>query len=219
MADIYQSLTRRIVGPYDADSLSAHYRMRRWHDFAATFPDIGHMSVLDLGGDARAWRSSPVRPAQVTLLNIHPQNIDEPWMEALVGDACDPPDNLPKTDLIYSNSVIEHVGGHWRRQRFIEVVRTADQYWVQTPNRYFPIEPHFMLPWIQHLPYRLQQTLISRWPLGNYGDVTSSDEALRHAMNIGLLSYAEMRGYFPDAEIRKEKFCGLTKSFIAVKRR
>ena len=218
MSDAFESLTRRAVAPYDSSSLSARARSKRWRDFAATFPDIAEMTVLDLGGDARAWRLAPVKPARLILLNIFPQEVEEPWMTSVVGDACDVDADLPDADLVYSNSVIEHVGGHWRRQRFAESVRRAQRYWVQTPNRYFPIEPHFMLPWAQHLPATLQRNLIVRWPLGNYAEQKNGEQALSSVLDIELLSGTEMRFYFPDAEIRRERLFGLTKSFVAVKR-
>lgn len=218
MPDLAQSLSRRVVGSYDSGSLSGRARLKRWHQFAEAFPDVSERTVLDLGGDARAWRLAPVRPAHVTLLNVQEQEVEEPWMTALVGDACDPTRQLPEAEIVYSNSVIEHVGGHWRRQRFAEAVRSAPRYWVQTPNRYFPIEPHFMLPWVQHLPYAAQRAVISRWPLGNYRETTDGDEALRSALDVDLLAAAEMRLYFPDAELRRERVAGLTKSLIAVKR-
>jgi hypothetical protein len=215
--DLSQALTKRIVGPYESASLSGRARARRWRQLAATYPEIAEMTVLDLGGDARAWRGAPVRPARVVLLNVFEQEVEEPWMEARVGDACDPKAELPEADLIYSNSVIEHVGGHWRRERFADAVRRAPRYWVQTPYRYFPIEPHFMIPWAQHLPLAAQAELLSRWPMGNYAKLRDKQRALRSALDIELLSLAEMRLYFPDGEIRRERALGLTKSLIAVK--
>lgn len=173
--------------------------------------------MLDLGGDVRAWRQAPVRPAHLTLLNIAPQEVEEAWITALVGDACNPPD-LPSADLAYSNSVIEHVGGHQRRKDFATVMRgAAPNYWVQTPNRYFPIEPHFMFPGLQFAPRGAQATLISHWPLGNHAQVTDHDVALRDALDIELLSNAEMKFYFPDAKVLRERFAGLAKSLIAVR--
>lgn len=210
-------LTRRVVDAYDPDSLSARARLRRWHAFEGFFPEIGEMTVLDLGGDARAWRLAPVRPRHVYLLNTFEQEVEEPWMSGIVGDACDPP-QLPESDLTYSNSVIEHVGGHWRRERFAATVREADRYWVQTPNRYFPIEPHFMFPLLQHLPRPLQRTAVARWPFGNHADVSDPRQALTDVLEIELLSAAEMRFYFPAAELWRERLAGLTKSFAAVRR-
>lgn len=217
MPDLAQSLTRKVVGAYDSDSLSARARLKRWHEFERTFPGVADMTVLDLGGDARAWRDAPVRPRHVILANIFEQEAGEPWMEAIVADACDPEADLPEADLVYSNSVIEHVGGHWRRQRFAETVRKADRYWVQTPNRYFPVEPHFMMPWLQHLPLKAKEALVARWPVGNYAEMRDRNEIRESAMEIELLSAAEMEHYFPDAEIRREKVLGLSKSLIAVK--
>jgi hypothetical protein len=218
VAGIRDFLTRRVVDDFDDTSLSGRARSKRWRVFAETFPEIGEMSVLDLGGDARAWRLAPVRPAHVVLLNIFPQEVQEPWMTAVVGDACSPPADISAADLIYSNSVIEHVGGHWRRERFAESVHAADRYWVQTPNRYFPIEPHFMLPWLQHLPHRAQEVVVTKWPLGNYASVIDRSQALRHLLDIELLSETDMRFYFPDAEIFCERLFGLTKSFVAIRR-
>lgn len=202
---------------YDTGSLSGRARARRWEVLRREFPRIEEMSVLDLGGDVRAWRQAPVRPAHVTLLNIAPQEIEEPWISGLVGDACDPPE-LPAADLAYSNSVIEHVGGHQRRQDFAAVVRgAAPAYWVQTPNRYFPIEPHFMFPGLQFAPRRAQASLIRHWPLGNHAEVTDHDQALGDALDIELIARAEMEFYFPDAKILRERFAGLTKSLIGVR--
>lgn len=217
MASLPDALTRRFVDAYDKESFSARARQRRWQVFLQTFPEIAEMTVLDLGGDARAWRLSSVRPAQVILLNTFEQETDEPWMTSTIGDACDPPADLPKADLIYSNSVIEHVGGHWRRCRFAETVHSAERYWVQTPNRYFPMEPHFMFPLLQHFPRGLQERVVARWPLGNHAEVTDRAEALRDVLEIELLSATEMRFYFPDAELWRERLFGMTKSFAAIR--
>jgi len=174
------------------------------------------MTVLDVGGRAEAWRQAPVRPARLIIWNVFPQVAEEAWIETAVKDACAA--ELPLgVDLAYSNSVIEHVGGHWRRERFAETIRSAERYWVQTPNRYFPVEPHFLFPWLQHLPLRLRRSIVTRWPLGHGVDV-ADDDALGRALSIDLLSLTEMRFYFPGAEIHREKVCGLSKSFIAFHR-
>jgi hypothetical protein len=215
MTKLPSALTGRVVDAYDTRSLSARARAKRWKVFLDTFPDIAEMSVLDLGGDARAWRHAPARPAHVHLVNLFHQDVDEPWMNVTIGDVCDPSIELPKVDLTYSNSVIEHVGGHWRRERFAEAVRAADRFWVQTPNRYFPIEPHFMFPWLQHLPLSARRSVVTKWPLGNYALVTEGRQAIGNLLDIELLSATELRFYFPNASIWREKFLGFTKSLVA----
>lgn len=217
MGRISDQISHRVVGAYESDSLSARARARRWEMFVERFPDVSEMRVLDIGGDIRAWRLAEVRPAHLTLLNITTQDVDEPWVSAIVGDACDPPP-LPEADLVYSNSVIEHVGGHQRRKAFAEVVRgAAPRYWVQTPNRWFPIEPHFMVPGLQYLPSGAQATVVRRWPLGNHRQVTDPTQALEDVLDIELLSPAQMRHYFPDGELVRERFAGMSKSLISIR--
>jgi hypothetical protein len=218
MSHFADVITQRLVSPYDPSSLSNKMRGKRWQEFSAAFPQLSDMHVLDIGGDARAWRTSGLRPAHLTLLNLVDQDVDEPWMSAIVGDACEPLDNIPDVDLVYSNSVIEHVGGHWRRARFADGVRRAgSHYWVQTPYRYFPIEPHFLFPGLQYLPKAAQAAAIVRWPVGHYRRVHRREQALESAMSLELLSIAELSTYFSDAKIKREKFMTLTKSIIAVR--
>lgn len=215
-----ERITKRTVGVYDRGSIGAAARGRRWRLFEATFPTVSEMRVLDVGGDARSWMLSGVRPAHLTILNVGSvPDAPEPWMTGIQGDACDPPEGLVGFDLVFSNSVIEHVGGHLRREAYASLIKwAAPRYWVQTPYRYFPIEPHFLVPGLQYLPYALQARVISRWPLGNYAGLTDRKQALDRAMAIELLSKTEFRSYFPDAEILTERFGPLVKSLMAVRR-
>lgn len=48
--------------------------------------------------------------------------------------------------------MIEHVPHELQPAFVSEVRRVATRYFVQTPNRYFPIEPHYQLPLFQFLP-------------------------------------------------------------------
>nr|WP_203950355.1 class I SAM-dependent methyltransferase [Microbispora rosea] len=180
------------------------------------------MSVIDLGGTASAWLRAPVRPAHVHIVNLEPPPASPPsWMKAEVADACALPEEILRTryDLVFSNAVIEHVGGHARRQMFADAVhRLAERHWVQTPYRYFPIEPHFLFPGFQYLPVAARTALLRRWPLVH--TPTSDREAARNiVMEVELLSITEMRHYFPSSEIRFERLGGLVKSVIAVKRK
>jgi len=215
----YARLSRRLVG-MEGNSLSARLRERRWKSLLATFPDLPSMRVIDIGGTQSFWKRHEEHPAHVTLVNLLPQDASGPeWLESIVADACNLPPELGEFDLALSNSVIEHVGGHWRRKQFAEGIRRiAPRYWVQTPYRYFPIEPHFVFPFFQHLPRSLQARVAVAWPLGNYAGLRDYDAAVGHVQNIELLGRAEMSRYFPDADILTEQALGLTKALIAVKR-
>jgi hypothetical protein len=132
------------------------------------FPNLSEMKVVDLGGVERHWTHAPVRPKEVVLVNL-PRESNASSMEVVVGDACEPPAELydRRFDLVYSNSVIEHVGGHARQAAFAKAVRAlGDHHWVQTPYRYFPIEPHWLFPGFQFLPVRARVLITPIWPLG-----------------------------------------------------
>ncbi|MEU7003434.1 hypothetical protein [Nonomuraea sp. NPDC046570] len=120
-------------------------------------------------------------------------------------------------DLVYSNAVIEHVGGHIRRERFADNVRAlSPRHWVQVPYRYFPIEPHVLFPGFQFLPVATRRLIISNWPLVHTAP-RDRLHALRDAMEVELLSVTEMRYYFPTSRIGYERMGGLIKSIIAVR--
>jgi SAM-dependent methyltransferase len=106
--------------------------------------------------------------------------------------------------IAHSSSVIEHLDPVDRPRFAAELRRVADRYIVQTPNRWFPVEPHVLLPGFQFLPLALRRRL---WRLG-----VSKDPF----QDIRLLDAAELRRLFPDAVIVRERFGGLTKSLIAV---
>src|SRR5690349_17946278 len=134
-------------------------RTRRAGWLAQQFPDLAEMSVIDLGGRASSWVKAPVRPKHVHIVNLEGETgLEEgelpSWAEVDFGDACDLPSTIlsRRYDLVYCNSVLEHVGGHERRMRLAEAVhKLAGSHWVQTPYRYFPIEPHFVAPGLQFL--------------------------------------------------------------------
>jgi hypothetical protein len=183
-----------------------------------TYPDLDQMRVLDLGGEVRSWAPAPVMPAHLTVVNISDDHIAGEGVESFKGDACDLPDRLrgERFDLVFSNSVIEHVGGHDRRVAFAESVRSmSDRHWVQTPYRYFPIEPHWVFPGFQFLPLRARVEITRRWRLGRQTAIF--DKAVDAALTVELLDVTGMRHYFPDSEIRHERLAGLTKSLIAVR--
>ncbi|MFI5937446.1 class I SAM-dependent methyltransferase [Actinoplanes sp. NPDC051494] len=193
------------------------FRSRRAAELVAAFPDLAAMHVLDLGGEPPFWLGFPVRPASVTILNLLP--FDEPGFETFTGDACDPPAALRsrRFDLVVSNSVIEHVGGHEPRRRFADVVhRSADRHWVQTPYRYFPVEPHWVFPGMQFLPLRARAEVTRRWPLSP-GRAGNLPEAIANAASVELLSITDMRAYFPGSRLWYERFGGLIKSVTAVR--
>jgi hypothetical protein len=201
-------------------SVGERKRSRRWTWLAETFPDIDSMAVIDLGGTAEAWKRAPLRPASVHVVNLDLEAGDQPeWLRTDQADACDLPAHIRggHYDLVLSNSVMEHVGGHAQRLRFADAVRNlAPRHWVQTPYRYFPIEPHWLFPGFQFLPLTIRAELSRRWPLVHTPS-SSREEGLTAAMWVELISRTEMAAYFPESTIRAERMLGMVKSLIATK--
>ena len=201
-------------------SLGERRRLRRWEWLQQVFPGLESMSVIDLGGRVETWTRAPVRPARVHVVNLEPSAQDAPpWIRAEQADACSLPPSISggSYDLVFSNSVIEHLGGHVQRLKFADTVhKLAGRHWVQTPYRYFPIEPHWLFPGFQFLPLAVRAEVSRRWPLSHTPSRTT-DEGLRAAMSVELLGRAEMAFYFPDSTLRFERLLGVVKSLIAVK--
>jgi len=176
-------------------------------------------TVLDIGGREFNWTLMPFTP-HVTILNLSMQGKRSGKFEWVIGDArkLSFPDNT--FEIVYSNSVIEHLGNFDDQRRFAaECRRVGRSYFVQTPNRNFPIEPHLLTPFVHWLPKGWQARLLRNFTL--WGWITRPDAAARARFlnTTRMLTRAEFQSLFPDAEIRREHFFGLTKCFIAIKKR
>jgi hypothetical protein len=69
-------------------------------------------------------------------------------------------------DLVFSNSVIEHLFSIQNQQKMAnEVKRVGKNYYIQTPNKFFPIEPHWVFPFFQFLPFGLKVYLTKNFNL------------------------------------------------------
>jgi hypothetical protein len=201
-------------------SVGERLRLARWERFRRLFPGLADMSVVDLGGTADMWLRAPVRARHVHLINLEPHPEDLPdWITAENADVTDPAvaAGLGRHDLVFSNSTIEHVGGHSQRRRFAAAVeQLAPLHWVQTPYRYFPVEPHFVAPGFQFLPLAARARLIRHWPL-THSRPGSYEEGMNAVIGIELLTRTEMRYLFPGARLLSERVLGVTKSLISVR--
>src|SRR5262249_50192158 len=102
-----------------------------------------------------------------------------------------------------------------RRLRFAESVhKLATAHWVQTPYRYFPIEPHFLAPGMQYLPVAARANMAQFWPLAIWRP-RSHEEALKRILNIELIDRTQMRYYSPTPPLPSEKVFGTTNSLLA----
>jgi hypothetical protein len=211
-------ITRLLTDTNDPSSVAARTRRRRGERLLAEFPDLAAMHVVDIGGVVSDWKRLPVRPAHLTVVNLFEQAGDAAT-ETIVGDACDLPATLAgrRFDLVFSNSVIDQVGGHQRRLRFAENVDAlSDRHWIQTAYRYFPLDAVTLFPLAQQLPLAARARLTRHWPLG-YRHADTWRDSVELSLAIEGLSRTALAFYFPASRIVPERFAGLIKSLIAVR--
>jgi hypothetical protein len=95
-------------------------------------------------------------------------------------------------------------------------MRVGRRFFVQTPNKRFPLEPHFLVPGFQYLPVTVRAWLVSHFDVGWYKRIPDHAAARAEVESIQLLTRGRFSALFPAAQIHEEKFAGLTKSFVAV---
>jgi hypothetical protein len=197
-------------------------RRQRFQLFLSLLKSLeGHVEVLDIGGTQQFWDlmlGDEAPDIRVTLLNIEHQRVSSKRFISAAGDARSIPQFADNSfDVVFSNSVIEHVGNYSDQRRMAdEVRRVSRRYFVQTPNRRFPLEPHFLFPFFQYLPLGTRAWLVNRFDIGWYRRIPDRSAALAEVESIQLLTRREFAALFPEARIHEEKFGGLTKSFVAI---
>lgn len=111
-------------------------------------------------------------------------------------------------DLVVSFAVLEHVGSRDRQRTFIrELCRVGRRVYLTTPNRWYPVEFHSILPLVHWLPATWFRRIL-RW-LGR--DFWAKEE------NLNLLSHAEVLSMLPaNARVRTHhhKLLGLVSNLI-----
>jgi hypothetical protein len=203
------------------------FRARRLARFVAMLDEViaarGEARVIDLGGTADYWLALEDvwggRPMRFTLVNLFPQTPADARFTALTGD-CRRLDQLADRsfDIVHSNSVIEHVGRWADMHAFAaEARRLAPRYFVQTPSFWFPLEPHFRVPFFHWLPEPARLALVRRFACGAFPRAETIDDAQRFIEDATLLDTARFSHLFPDAVIERERVFGLTKSLIALR--
>jgi hypothetical protein len=200
---LYAMLSRR----------SRSARMRRMWSWLEMTPDT---RVLDVGGTAAIWSLLPERPRLVLLNLTPPEARDGPTLH-VVGDACRLPFRDGAFEILFSNSLIEHLYTPHNQAAFAgECRRVARRYFVQAPNQRFPLEPHLLTPIVHWLPKRLQARLLRNFTL--WGWLTRPDRGACEVFlrEVRMPTAREMRGLFPEARLLRERFLGLTKALVAV---
>jgi hypothetical protein len=200
--------------------ISPHFRRRRFRKFLETFSPTRSMRILDVGGLPRAWLDVPIE-SEITILNVTPLDDFEgsflqPNHIAVMGDGTRLPYEDQSFDIVFSNSVIEHLGTWEKQQAFAaEACRVGKCYWVQTPAKEFPLEPHYFGPFVHWFSKPIQKRLLRNFTLwGLLGRPTNEtlDQVLAE---LRLLNHREFQYLFEDSRMWVERVLGLPKSYTA----
>ena len=229
---VREAILHHITSRRNPRSLSSRLRKKRLApllEMVDAYHDAyGFVKIIDVGGTRRYWQVIDPeffarRRVHITLANIEldPEDVDADGMfSAVTCDGCD----LSIFDsgafhIGHANSAVEHVQGRDRMKRFAaELQRVAQSLFVQTPNRGFPVEPHFMVPCFQWMPQTVRVFLRRKFNLGYYPPAKTREDARMSVDSIDLLDIRQFGELFPDCELKREKLLLLTKSLVAIRR-
>ena len=112
-----------------------------------------------------------------------------PGVRPVVFDGCALPFADQSFDIVYSNAVLEHLPDRNSVARFAgEIQRVGRSWFVSTPNRRYPVDPHYHLPFVQFLPQENQKRLVAQLGKVPYD-------------HLNLLSSADLRELFPTSRV------------------
>jgi Methyltransferase domain len=216
------SLWHRVIHP-----ITQHFRRQRGEFILRQFPDITRLRICDLGGSQHFWDKLglAVPREQITIYNIshtetqglhdEARSSSAQHIRVLIYDGQHIPEADASYDLLVCNSVLEHVPPAQRAALAAEMRRVAKAVFCQTPAQSFPVEPHFLMPFVHWLPRALGFQLIklSPWRLLSRPDAATIQE---YWWGTRLLGRKELQALFPGARIAAERVLGLTKSYYVI---
>jgi hypothetical protein len=191
----------------------------------------GRMRLIDLGGTVRFWESWGLAKQpllDVTLVNNHDRDkqyandpVSLPNLHRLNADVLTlTAADFSKYDVIFSNSLIEHLPGRDLQRKLAQaIIDSGRPYFLQTPNKRSPLDPHFPRPYVPFFaayPRALQARLLSWSALGSGSASPSYDAALTRLQNYFPLTARDVRQLFPRARIVMERPLGVPMSIIAM---
>jgi ubiquinone/menaquinone biosynthesis C-methylase UbiE len=200
-------------------SMQLSFRRKRFQHFLSLLKSIKpsdgkYIRILDIGGTENYWKMVNFQADEnikITLLNLMEIKVEnKDIFNSVAGSALDLSEYSDgQFDIVFSNSVIEHVGDYNNQKQMAkEFRRVAKNYYIQTPNHNFFFEPHFRMPFVHFLPKSFRVFLINNFRQ----KPKNKDRAKKRVDGITLLTIRQMKELFPEAKLYEEKFYGMTKS-------
>jgi hypothetical protein len=184
-------------------------------DATTTILDVGVSVVEESPEEANVLERLYPHRANITMLGIHEGAFLERQFPGATYVQYDPRSPFPfedgRFDVCYCNAVIEHVGLEEDRRRLVsEMLRVARKVFLTTPNRWYPLDFHKMIPLLHWLP----QDWYRRF-LGFTGDDFYSRKE-----NLDLLSRRSLDRLLRETGVRFKilpyRFFGFVSNLVAV---
>jgi hypothetical protein len=150
---------------------SRERKLRLFHELLRPGPET---TVLDVGATDSAFGDGstdnffealypwPGRITAVGITGLETFAASFPAVSVVRADGRALPFPDEAFDIGFSNAVVEHVGGgRAEQQRFVhELCRVSRRVFVTTPNRFFPLEVHTLVPFAHWLPRGVRDRLL-----------------------------------------------------------
>jgi hypothetical protein len=226
---LFRGLAKKLTDNDNNNSVSTKLRRQRIAPLLKIIEELyinkGSVTIADIGGTEKYWQIAPngflnENKIEITIVNLPGSlvpNNNGPF-KFVEADACDLSCFENNSfDIAHSNSVLEHVGD-WSRMKLFasEIRRISPLHFVQTPNFWFPIEPHCMTPFFHWLPQPIKIWLLMNYQLGHWSKADSVDQAVQDLESARLLNKKMLKELFKDSRIVTEWFCLFPKSFTAI---
>ncbi|MFA5270773.1 MAG: methyltransferase domain-containing protein [Candidatus Omnitrophota bacterium] len=197
-------------------------RRKRYDFFISKMKPGPEDEILDVGvapyflrgtNFLEQWYSHPHRITALT--NDNPERFNDfnkkfPEVKLLFSDGkkLEFSDNC--FDVVFSNAVIEHVGGREDQRRFIqEIIRVGKRAFITTPNYRFPLEAHTLIPFAHWFPLKIRFWIYKKLGRGYWADVN----------HLNLLTERSFLSLFPvgiKVKVYKQRILGIASNLIAV---
>lgn len=205
-----------------AYKISGKSRSKKWQQFLDIIQPLPHEKIIDVGVNTTEYSASDnyleshyTHPENITAVGLGTdfKNLQKayPKVTFVSGDGRQLPFPDKAFDIVYSNAVIEHVGGYADQLAFMkELVRVGKRGYLTTPNRLFPVEVHTRIPLLHLiLPKHLFDTVLrligKGWAAGNYMQLLSRKDIEK------LLTEAHLKG-----TIVANRFCGVPMTYTVI---
>lgn len=199
------------------EKLSWHARKKMFTSLMRLAKPNFKTEILDVGVtsdrrlDSNFFEKLYPYPQKITAVGLEDASFleaDYPGLKYVRADGLSLPFADKSFDLVVSFAVIEHIGSYRRQETFVrELLRVGKTVFITTPNRWYPIEFHTILPLIHWLPPSWFRKIL-RW-IGK--DFFAREE------NLNLLNEKKLQSFFPATCLLKTahiKLFGMTSNLV-----